>query len=446
MIIPMKPIFALLIALLLAPLAALHGAEGLSAADFRYSPPNLGTGRLPPPLLGGTRYVIVNRGNLDPRFGAFSTLPNVAHFQGRLVVTWQNHVKDEDQPGQRLQMRQSTDGGKTWLPDLAQPPTALSPSLGVMLAKDEKSTALKRTQWNSGFAFTDAGERLWAIANVGENFDKGLGLLALELKPDGRRGDALWLEQSPVTVDEGYPIYPAMSDPQVAAMGKTIRDVIDDRTAQHAVSYDNKRRDGDNLNPATVRHPNLPGSSADGQRLIEPSRPYLLKDGTLVRFWRNYGNAMRDVFIWRLYVSLSRDHGKTWSTPERTAIPSNSTRQIVGSLPDGRIFLIHNPYTHGDDFWQGADAALLATASPAEKIGGARKVLTLSLSDDGIHFNQAWTIRVLETPPRSEGHSKRHYDAANPAATIVGDDLFIVYSLNKEDIELCRVHLPDLTR
>jgi hypothetical protein len=87
---------------------------------------------------------------------------------------------------------------------------------------------------------------------------------------------------------------------------------------------------------------------------------------------------------------------------------------------------------------------LLATASPAEKFGGARKVLTLSLSDDGIHFNQAWTIRVLETLPRSEGHSKRHYDAANPAATVVGDELFIVYSLNKEDIEICRVHLSDL--
>jgi len=53
---------------------------------------------------------------------------------------------------------------------------------------------------------------------------------------------------------------------------------------------------------------------------------------------------------------------------------------------------------------------------------------------------------VLETPPRSEGHSKRHYDAANPAATVVGDVLFIVHSLNKEDIELCRVHLPDLVR
>jgi len=225
-----------------------------------------------------------------------------------------------------------------------------------------------------------------------------------------------------------------------------IRDVIDYRRAQHAISYDTKRLAGSDKNPATIRHPNLPGSAADGQRLIEPSPAYRLKDSTLVRFWRNYGNTKRDLFIWRLYVSLSRDDGITWSTPERTAIPANSTLPAVGTLPDGRVFLIHNPYTHSDDFWQGADADLLATASPAEKYGGARKVLTLSLSADGLHFNQAWTIRVLETPPRSEGHSKRHFDAANPAAMVVGDDLFIVHSLNKEDIELCRVHLPDLVR
>lgn len=256
----------------------------------------------------------------------------------------------------------------------------------------------------------------------------------------------MWLEPEPVTLDEGYPVYRAMNNPEAAVIGKSIRDVIDDRAALHAVSYDTKRRAGDQVNPATIRLPNLPGSAADGQRLIEPSPAYRLKDGTLVRFWRDYGNLKRDLYIWRLYVSLSRDNGTTWSSPERTAIPSNSTRQSTGTLPDGRVFLIHDPYTHGDDFWRGKDAALLATASPVEKIGGARKVLTLSLSDDGIHFNQSWTIRVLETLPRIEGHAKRHFDVANPAATVVGDDLCIVYSLNKEDVELCKIHFPDLVR
>jgi hypothetical protein len=302
--------------------------------------------------------------------------------------------------------------------------------------KVPKSTASKSVQWNSGFAFTDNGERLWAIANEGTSLAKGRGLVALELRRDGTRGETLWLEPEPLKVDEGYPIYRALNNPEAAVIGKSIRDVIDDRTELHAISYDTKRRAGDQENPATIRHPNLPGSAADGQRLIEPSPAYRLKDGTLVRFWRNYGDDMHKHYIWRLYVSLSRDNGNTWSAPERTAIPSNSTRQSTGTLPDGRVFLIHNPYTYGDDFWKGEDAALLATASPAEKLGGARKVLTLSLSDDGIHFKQSWTIRMLDTPPRIEGWAKRHFDVGNPAATVVGDDLCIVYSLNKEDIEL----------
>ena len=450
----MKPTLTLLTALLLGPLAALHAAEtqpvstsATSAADFSYAPPSLGTGTLPPPLPKSTIRVTVNRGSLAPGFGAFCTLPNIAHFHGQLFVTWNNHVKDEDQRGQRIQMRHSSDGGKTWLPDLSQPPVMLSPSLGAMLEMNEKSTASKSAQWNSGFAFTENGERLWAIANEGLSLEKGRGLLALELRRDATRGEVLWLEPEPVTLDEGYPVYRAMNDPAAVVIGKSIRDVIDDRTALHAISYDTKRRTGDQVNPATIRLPNLPGSPADGQRLIEPSPAYRLKDGTLVRFWRNYGNATRELYVWRLYVSLRRDNGNTWSTPERTAIPSNSTRQSTGTLPDGRVFLIHNPYTQGDDVWKGEDAALLATASPAEtKRGGARKVLTLSLSDDGIHFNQSWTIRVLETLPRIEGHAKRHYDVANPAATVVGDDLCVVYSLNKEDIELTKIHLPDLAR
>jgi hypothetical protein len=474
----------LLTALLLAPLAALNAAEpqsvstsATSAADFSYAPPSLGTGKLPPSLPKSTISVTVNRGGLDPDFGAFCTLPNIVEFHGRLFVTWNNHLRDEDHPGMRIQMRHSSDGGKTWLPELSQPPVNLSPSLGEMremsesdwtrltggtrapqpavaapgsaAARNAKGTKVKPSksaQWNSGFAFTSNRERLWAIANEGTSLAKGRGLLALELKRDATRGEVLWLEPEPVTLDEGYPVYLAMNDPAAAVIGKSIRDVIDDRTALHAVSYDTKRRAGDEVNPATIRFPNLPGSAADGQRLIEPSPAYRLKDGTLVRFWRNYGDDTHKHYIWRLYVSLSHDNGTTWSAPERTAIPSNSTRQSTGTLPDGRVFLIHNPYTYGDDFWKGEDAALLATASPAEKLGGARKVLTLSLSDDGIHFNQSWTIRVLETPPRIEGWAKRHFDVGNPAATVVGGDLCIVYSLNKEDIELCKIRLADLAR
>ena len=106
---------------------------------------------------------------------------------------------------------------------------------------------------NSGFAFTDNGERLWSIANEGQSFEKGRGLLALELRRDGTRGEVLWLEPEPVTVDEGYPVYRAMNNPEAAVISKSIRDVIDDRTALHAISYDNKRRAGDQVNPATIR-------------------------------------------------------------------------------------------------------------------------------------------------------------------------------------------------
>ena len=137
----MKPTLTVITALLLAPLAALRAAETqpvcASAADFSYAPPNLGTGKLPPALPKSTIRVTVNHGSLDPGFGAFCTLPNIVEFHGRLFVTWNNHLRDEDHPGMRIQMRHSSDGGKTWLPELSQPPVNLSPSLGEMREMSE---------------------------------------------------------------------------------------------------------------------------------------------------------------------------------------------------------------------------------------------------------------------------------------------------------------------
>ena len=445
-------VFALAGALALAPQERLGAAEkpmssGGLAAEFRYAPPNLGTGRLPPPLPSGTRYTMVHRGSVDPEVGAFANLPNVASFHGRLIVTWNSHLWDEDQPGQRLQMRQSSDEGRTWLPAPDSAPTLLSPSLGRMQRRGEKREGLSRVQWNSGFAAAD--DRLWAIANVGSNHGRG-DLLALEILPTGTRGEVLWLTNDAPEVEAGFPSYPTMTDPRYAAVGRSLLARIDDRTARGALPHDSRRPRGEGANAPSLLDPGRPGSPADGQRLIEPTPSYRLRDGTLVRFWRDYGDARRQHWVWRLYVSYSRDEGATWTVPERTAIPSNSTRISVGTLPDGRVYLLHNPYTRGDDFWQGADRELLHTASPAENMGsgfgGSRKVLTLSLSEDGKNFTRAWTVRTLETTPRIAGHSKRHYDVANPAATRVGDTLYIVYSLNKEDIELCAVYLPDLGR
>lgn len=452
-----QPAFALsglafVAALVVAPPAGLGATEtppstGSLAAEFRYTPPHVGTGRLPPALPPGTRYAVVHRGSVDPEVGAFANLANVESFHGRLIVTWNSHLWDEDQPGQRLQMRQSTDEGRTWLPAPDAPPTLLSPALSRMQRRGEKREELSRVQWNSGFALAD--DRLWAIANVGSNHGRG-DLLALEILPTGTRGAVLWLTNEGPEVEAGFPIYPTMSNPRYATVGRSLLARIDDRTARAALPHDSRRPRGDGANAPSLLEPGRPGSPADGQRLIEPTPSYRLRDGTLVRFWRDYGDARRQHWVWRLYVSYSRDAGATWSVPERTAIPSNSTRICVGMLPDGRVYLLHNPYTRGDDFWQGADRELLHTASPVENMGagfgGSRKVLTLSLSEDGKNFTRAWTVRTLETTPRIAGHSKRHYDVANPAATRVGDTLYIVYSLNKEDIELCAVHLPDLGR
>jgi hypothetical protein len=347
--------------------------------------------------------------------GAYSHHPHVRYHAGRLYAIWSNHLQDEDYPGQRVLIRQSTDFGKTWHPDLSERPDILFPCLDNWKKNGDSITDDNRTGTANGFAVVRG--QLYAINEVLPTLvmqKAGKGRLARRIYDDGTFGDIFWLEPEAPGSPPGYPRYPGMSDPRYAKIGMEIREHLADKTRKNLLTWDFKGR----RNTTTELMGGEPGSPEDGHDLCEPSASYKTPDNILITVWRDLRGPAGDTKrtpSYMLYQSISRDGGKHWSIPERTAIPNRNTRPWAGNLPDGTVYLLNNP--------------------------ASRKHLMLSLSNDGHIFDRSWLVRRVDEPGRFAGKNKGNYAAAYPHACAAGGYFFAIYSINKEDVEIARIPL-----
>ena len=310
--------------------------------------------------LAGVKETIVYRGKPGH---AFNHIPRLCHHDGMLFVAWNDHPRDEDAMGQRILVSRSADGlhwsaAEEWLPPVA----------------DRFLTVLP-------MRFPDAWQvldgRLYLVAST---FASGgargyRGEVARGLKSDDTLGSVELLD------DPDHPL--------LALRGSWAPSPTPD--------------------PSCVTW-----YAADGNRLIE-REVYRRPDGVLVALARQAG----PVFL--LYAALSRDDGRSWSDFQRTDIPDSPSLTASGTLPDGRVFLIHSP------------VAML------------RDPLVLSLSADGITFDQAVALRYGTPPVRYEGRNKLP-GFQYPSAVVVGDSLWVAYAIGKEDIAVARVPLAALPK
>ena len=115
----------------------------------------------------------------------------------------------------------------------------------------------------------------------------------------------------------------------------------------------------------------------------------------------------------RLGLTWSDDEGDTWSDMLLTDFPNTFSRAFAGRLTDGRYYIVGNNYDIMLD----------------------RMHLLIALSDDGRKFNRQYTLAEGDTTRRINGRHKEdgyHY----PNCLVDGDKLLIIYSINKEDIEV----------
>jgi len=350
-----------------------------------------------------------------PETGTFSLHGHLAQFQGTVFACWDSQARDENAGGQHGVYRFTTDDGEIWSP-LAE----LFPPLTENLPLAE-TDGRRPFQTSQGFAEVD--RRLYAVTCVDKTLAEKVhrfnevsrervGFLAREVRAEGALGEIFWLAETPPRPEPGFPAYPA-GDPAVVA-----------RVQAHF-------RQPANL-PQLLFGPRAHPDSADGHRLTEPTQPWQLGDGTWVRFYRDQGTTtatnrreIEESKRRRFYVAFSRDDGATWTSAESTDVPDSCARANTGRLPDGQVYLIHNPL-------------------PLAPAKGGRAILSISLSRDGLDFDRTAILRADPPPRRYEGKAKS-IGYQYPHSIVVGASLWVIYAINKEDIELARIHLAEFT-
>jgi hypothetical protein len=151
----------------------------------------------------------------------------------------------------------------------------------------------------------------------------------------------------------------------------------------------------------------------DGHRLDEPYW-WELSDGTIAALFRD-GSRSR-----RLYRAFSRDNGRSWTPPIRTDFPDALSKFNALRTSNGYYVLVNNPNR-----------------------SGLRNPLCISVSRDGRMFTKMARIRSAETEPRLR-ESKRARGYQYPQVAEFDGHLFVIYSKNKEDIEIVRIPLEEV--
>jgi hypothetical protein len=143
-------------------------------------------------------------------------------------------------------------------------------------------------------------------------------------------------------------------------------------------------------------------------RLSETSH-YVDADGVVHLIIRDQGGSGF------LYHSVSFDSGATWTVPACTNFPDALSKNFAGRLNNGWFYLTNNPRNHGPD---------------------RRDPLAISFSRDGWTFRDPVALLAHGPELRFPGKAKDGRSFQYSHAIEHDGQLWVVYAINKEDIEV----------
>ncbi len=335
---------------------------------------------------------------LSDGFGfTYNHASNLAYWNGQFYQQYISGEADEHMPPVQTMLTTSKNGRDWSFPKVAFPPYQ-APE-GVAIPKGSTGYMMHQRM---GFYVAPDG-RLLTLAFYGhtENpFGKqGIGRVVREIYKDGSMGPIYFIRYDSQTewneTNTSYPFYKKSKDKGfVAACDALLKDTL--RTLQWFEEDNGK----------------------DGFYSFNKSEQafnwYKRKDGKIVGLWK------------KSYTALSDDGGKTFSDPIKANTLVMSGGKMWGQqTEDGKYAISYNPIDQTQ----------------------YRFPMSVITSNDGIIYDNLLLVQAEVPPRRFYGRWKdfgpcymRGITPGNGDAP--GTDMWMTYSMNKEDIWVCRIPTP----
>jgi hypothetical protein len=351
------------------------------------------------PAIGVQNYQVLRANRSHPEWSdglgwTYNHAPNLAYWNGKFYYHYLNTPFGEHVPPGMTMLTTSTDG-KNW-----ERPRVLFPVYTYADA-DAAPHSVPMHQ-RMGFYVASDG-RLLAFGFYGINDGSGIGRVVREIYPDDDLGPIYFIRPND-TWDKGlnYPLYTASSDAGfVAACQAFLNDPVrrmqwweENRFAKDAKDF--------------FRVP-LPGGKEPGKAFCFYTRP----DGVLVGLFKSR------------WATLSRDGGQSWTSPVQCkSLTYGGAKIWAQRLDDGTYAAVYNP----------SDSA-------------ARHPLAVAVSRDGIRFDNLACVHGEVPVERYWGNEKRpgpqYVRGITPGdGHPPGKDLWVAYSVSKEDLWIARIPVP----
>lgn len=398
---------------LLASLA-LWTATGAAQTGTEKEPVNYIGGEICNPRLhdGGFRYAIgteniqvmrANRTHPDEAEGygwTYNHAANITYWQGRFYLEYLSNPVDEQQPPGQTLIVTSTDGRHWGKPVVAFPP--YKAPKGVTIPKPYYGYIMHQRM---GF-YTAPNGRLLAVAFYGHSYNPfkegGIGRVAREIKADGTMGPIYFIRYSSHTQwNESNTAYPFYTKSRDKGFREACAALLADKLKTLQWIDEDRGLDGF----YTLK---------DSINRVQATSYYHRKDGKTVALWK-----------WS-YAALSADNGASWSTPVRMpSLIMAGGKQWGQRTPDGRYAICYNPI----------------------ETQPYRYPLIAITSNDGITFDSMCVVHGEVPPRRFMGENKDFGPCyvrgiTEGETTPPGNDMWLAYTVNKEDVWVSRVPTP----
>ena len=330
--------------------------------------------------------------------------PMMAYWNDQFYVHYLCDPKDEHVPPSHT-MYQTSPDGYTWSnPQILFPEVKVPEGFQKPNRLDKAHDLIAIMHQRVGWYVSKSGQ-LWALGNYGVAFDKkddpndgnGLGRVIREVKKDGTLGAIYFIYQN-----SGYSRQSGKSGifPFYTKAPKDVKKACEEILA-------NPRYRMQWVEEADRNDPLIPL-----HKEYKAYCDYTLPDGQIAALWKH------------ALTSTSADGGLTWAQPvERAKGFVNSNAKIWGQrLSDGTYATVYNPSEY-------------------------RWPLAISLSKDGYEYVTLNLVQGEVSPMRYGGNYKsygpqyvRGIQEGN--GTPKDSDLWVAYSMNKEDMWVAHIPVP----